>query len=213
MKQEKKIELKGMLKGVLVTLLLLGVFIGGVAYATVVITDEGVWVDNNPVIFEGDYTTWTHVWNNTLPDGLSGMASIGTLINDLSDTLVVVWTDSSAKRRLGTFNLEDFSVVNMSPSESNYLRNVASMYDTESPLFGLANMEHGGFSRSIQSYIIIERSDSDTLEVWRHGSLLWQHSINDDAPGKTPYYAEISPTGEWILIITQQKELVLYKGS
>jgi len=50
----KKTELKGMLKGVLVTLLLLGVFVGGVAYATTVITDENIWIDEKRVIVEGE---------------------------------------------------------------------------------------------------------------------------------------------------------------
>ena len=211
MKPERKYELKGALKAITV-IAVLGIMIG-VGYATVVITDEGVWVDSNPVIVEGSYSTWTHKWNNTLPEGLSSVQYIGTLLDDFNDVLVVVWKDGSADRCLGTFNLEDFSVVSISSSGGSYLRNVASMYNTDCQLFGLAYIENGGFSRSIQSYVFILRSDSDTLEVWRGGYLLWSHDINIDAPGKTPYYAEISPTGKWILIITQQKDLVLYEGS
>jgi len=197
MKLEKKTELKGMLKGVIVTLLLLGVFIGGIAYATVVITDEGVWVDNNEVIVEGDYTTWTHKWTNEPPNGAT-LPFITNYIDEKNDVITILWRDDSSDDRIGTFTLEDFSVVTLPVGD----------YMSGPPL-----IETDYSLKSLETYLLMRKDVNNEFEVWRGGSPLWSLNITDDVPGATEAIPIISLSGKYILFFTNNNKLALYEGS
>lgn len=192
-----------MFKGVVITLLLLGIFTTGVVYATVIITDEGVYVNSNEVLVEQDYTTWTKVWNNSLPDGLWGVSDLGFLLDDKNDLLVLTWHDGAVAgdhwNRFGIFNLADFSTVFLSPSGQDFTKAQPDNGYLGGAMYGNTGVDYGGTSRSIQTYYLLVRNDSITIEVYRGGSLLWSRNVS--AEGHTSVGTiGISSTGKWILI-------------
>lgn len=213
MKTEKRIELKGILKGVLITLLLLGIFVGGVAYATVVITDENIWVDGSAVIVEGDYSTWTHVWTNDVPYGLTYLFELGIHIDDVNDIIYLIYGDASSGKNIGIYKISDFSNIWESGEGVGYLSSIPD-YDFEYNIQrGYACPYQGGASISMQTYFLTLFSDGDTLQLWRAGSTVWNHNTSDDTPATNVFGALISPTGKYIIVLTNNKKLLLYEGS
>lgn len=203
MDEKKKSELKGMFKGVLITLLLLSIFSAGAVYATTLMSDEGFFVDGNEVVVEKDYTTWTKVWNNSLPDGLWRVNDLGFLLDDRNDLLILTWYDGAVSgdhwNRFGIFNLADFSTVLLSPSGQHYTFEEPDNGYLGGTAYGNTGTYFGGTSRSIQTYFVLVRNDELTLEVYRSGSLLWSHNVSIEG------YIDIgtigiSSTGKWILI-------------
>lgn len=169
-------------------------------------------------IAEGDYTSWTHKWTNDFPDNVGDYDRYGTFIDEKNEVLNVLWQDENLNRRLGIYNLADFSTVFQSPSGSNYMGMYPNVANLLFGMFGLANVEEGGFTRSLQSYVAIYKNDEVTIEVWRGGSSpLWTHDVQDDAPGLAGGALEISPTGKWLLAIPYwgavYGRLVLYEGT
>jgi len=162
---------------------------------------------------EGNYTTWTHKWTNDYPTGLLQAGSTSFLIDERSGVLNLAWHDG-ANYRFGIYNLSDFSAVFQSPALSNYTYVYPWFAEVRFFNLGNASLEDGGLSRSLQSYILLLRSDYHTIEVWRGGAgSLWSHSITGEEIGDTVFGAEISFTGKWVLVITNNKKLILYEGS
>lgn len=206
MKTERKSELKGVLKGILITLFLLGIFMGGVVYATTVITDENIWIDNNPVIVESDYTEWTHVWTNELPEGSEEGTSL--FIDETNEVINVIWRDNSSYNRFGVFTLDDFSTVALSGAGGHY--------PWASPNWGndiTIGPGNSGYPRSLISYLLITRTNYKEIEVWHGGSQLWTHNITTEIPGAETSSVDISQTGKYVTIFTKGSQLILYEGS
>lgn len=78
---------------------------------------------------EGEYTTWTLLWENALDEGLNGDEEIAIHIDDINDNdkLYLSWRDSALKYRFAIKNISDFSDVFLSPSGEFYLYNYPAM--------------------------------------------------------------------------------------
>lgn len=221
MKTSRKQELKGAFKAI-VAIFVVGMAIG-VGYATVVITDEGVWVDNNKVLVEGDYTTWTLLWeSNITAEGIYDPGYVGIHINEINDKIYYSWYDDAATTddRFAITNLADNSIVYASSAGSSYVYSAADPYDEGGLARSTVGFLGGGASLSLHTYILIMRNDMDTMEVWRgDSSALWSRDITND--GATSSYAEcgiISSTGKYIIIAsksatTGKNALFCYEGS
>jgi len=210
MKTERKSELKGALKAI-IAIAILGMAIG-IGYATTVITDENIWIDNNPVIVEGDYTTWTHKWTNTYDNGIYQSYRASTFIDTNNEVVIISWEDSSRNYRFGIYTLSDFSIVVESSPGGDYTQGYADQGLKYGFELGTSYPSMGGISRSIQSYILLTRLDASTIEVWR-GSSSWSHNVSIEDPSSYLESAEISIDGKYILVTTSNDNLILYEGS
>lgn len=215
MKTAIKQELKGAFKAI-VAIAILGVMIG-VGVATTLMSDDGFFVDGNKVLVEGDYTSWTKVWNNTLLDGVYTNDKLIFHIDEVNEVLYLSWGDDNSDARFGIFNLADYSVVFNSTPNVWYQRDYFDIYDMKNYCFGNVYLAYGGASRSLQTYVLLSRSDQKTIEVWRGDATpLWSRNIQLDTDSDTEgiYSGMISPTGKWILVYESwYEELILYEGS
>lgn len=229
MNTQKKAEWKGMFKGVVVTLLLLGVFSAGAVYAGVTLmSDEGFFVNGNEVLVEQDFTSWSHKWTEPLPDGVFDPSYTGFLLDDTNDVLMISWWDGFAIgdhwNRFGVFNLEDFSQVYVSPSTQDYTAARPEIDWQEDMQFGAVGL-YGGISKSVDTYILFGRHNNDNnplvLEVWRGGATpVWSHNVTADNAEMATYgisHGAISDTGKWILVLgyntSSTSVLMCYEGS
>jgi len=165
-------------------------------------------------IAEGEYTTWAHVWTNDFTDGLNNKAYQDHYIDEKNDILYLAWRDNaSVNERFALYNLSDFSSVFESSSAINY--------PTGHPFAASKNFNFGSgltdltLSHSIQSYLLLQRYDGMTIEVWRGGaSYVWSHNIQTEVASDYAYTFSISTTGKYILVVTSiNKKIILYKGS
>ena len=165
-------------------------------------------------IAEGDFTSWMHKWTNTLPEGMYNNYYISLAIDERSDVVTIIWLDSNGDQRIGIFNLSDFSTVFLSTSGSLYTFDIPSIYYAREQKIGHVCLDSGGFSTSIQSYLLLLRRDGDTIEVWRGGSsVLWSHDTSNEEASAEVYSGIISLLGKWVLVVTKTKKLILYEGS
>lgn len=169
-------------------------------------------------ISEGDYTTWTHKWTNTLPDGIDDY-DMGLFIDERSNVIVIGWPSGSphpnSDYRWGIFNITDFSPVFLSPTGSRYTVGYP-FFGFDSGRFerGFSWLANWSISVSLQSYTLLLRYDEDTIEVWRGGGAkLWSHNTADEVAGTSVYAGGISLTGKYICIWTESRHLILYEGS
>ena len=220
MNEKKKAEWKGMFKGIGIVVLVLAVI--GIVNATVLITDSGIWINNNKVLVEEDFTSWAHQWTNDLPNGSWDTSFTGFLIDETNNKLSIAWYDGNASgdhwNRWGVFNLADFSEVFVSPAEQDYTYGYPEIDFKSSSQFGNVDFSRG-ISRSLQSYTCLLNS-SGFLEVWRGGSSpLWSHNVSTDAGLYYSYgHGGISATGKYIIFIAYKDTgndawVLLYEGT
>lgn len=172
-------------------------------------------------ISEGDYTNWTWKWTKKPTSGINSTGDIDALIDEKNNVIIVNWADNSNKTRVGMYNISDFSVVYESPTGSDYTLGSTENTRKQGFHFGMVNLYYGGRSRSQQTYILLERVDYDTIEVWRGGAArLWYRSTAADfGRAVWPDAGAISILGKYILIVVRDKTapydtyLMLYEGA
>lgn len=168
-------------------------------------------------IEEGSYTAWAYQWHNAVPDGLDTDRAIATYIDDENEIFYAMWEDGGTKKRFGIYNLSDFSSVFQSSSASSYQASYPTLV-TDFVFSGLAHVDDGGASRSLQTYFVLGRADQITIEVWRAGSKLLSRNISVDyADAYTLIAAEVSLIGKYILLVIENTsyayEFMLYKAT
>ena len=179
----------------------------------------------DPGISEGDYTEWAKKWTKDIPDGCYYNEAVDFMINDKDDKIYLEWWNGVGWARFGIYNTSDLSEVFTSVSGTHYSwttndidggvdytdNRIGFLYGTAR---GKTYANWQGKSKSIQTYLLLLRTDNKTIEVWRGGtSLLWSRDITNDEAGVTARILYISPTGKYILILASNKKLILYEGS
>ena len=193
--------------------------VGGQKDNLVVITGPG---GAGAVLNEGDYNTWTKEWINAPSEGIASYDEIDILIDDKNEKLSIVWDDKTGyDNRFAIYNISDFSAVYESPPSSDYMPNYPNMSYKAGFTLGMTHYNRGGVSQSIQTYLLLLRSDYYTLEVWRGGATaLCSINVQTDY-GQTCYCYTygISVTGKYIVAIIGEasspyiNKIMLYKGS
>lgn len=167
---------------------------------------------------EGNYNTWTKVWKHTLPNWVNSWLTIDWLVDEVREVISIAWRDNSGDYQFGVFNLSNFSVVFQSGTGSDYQYGRPDLgYKRGIAYGGAAAYNTGGMSRSILSYLLLQRRDTRTLEVWRGGATpLWTHDLDTDfePPTVNLYDVGISSTGKYIVVFgAETASIALYTGS
>lgn len=174
---------------------------------------------------EDNFNTWTKVWEKPITDNLWSDGYMDLLIDDKSDVLYLSWKDKTySKNRFGAYNLADFSAIFESPADEYYTNTAAFGSLKEFLTFGYVETNYGGMSRSIQTYLVLQRADYHTHEVWRSGVKLWSrdYRLDSDMLNDNSWcgYGGMSITGKYIILqiedLTPSPDvfyLMLYKGS
>lgn len=171
-------------------------------------------------LYEGNYTSWTKKWINKPTNDFYNAYNLDVFIDEKNDTLSVAYKDSSSKYRFAIYNISDFGAVYESPAGSHYTYAPPNSTSKEAAHLELSYFDYGGFSRSLQTYLLLGRRDEYTIEVWRGGtSALWSRNTRTDF-GKTCYsYAGgISLLGKYVLVVIHEgvspydDYLMLYEG-
>ena len=171
-------------------------------------------------ISEGDYNTWTWKWTERPTSGTTSR-SIDALIDEENSVISVAYRDTTSNWRFGVYNISDFSVVFESAAGSKYTYLHPDTREKRGMHHNMVDFTYGGMSRSLQTYLLLLRTDRDTIEVWRGGStVLWSRSIAADFTRSSwVFNGHISLLGKYILIVTQDASspyytyLMLYEGS
>jgi hypothetical protein len=166
---------------------------------------------------EGEYTTWTHKWTNTVPGGMFLEEYAGMHIDDLNDIISLSWYGGSPVRtHFGRYNIADFSAIFESPAANNYATtpNYRS-YETERNMDKYTRFAPAS---ALQTYVLLARLPS--LEVWRGSGAtpLWNRDITIDEATIVGYIGySISPTGKYIGVFVYTTDswvesIMLYEG-
>lgn len=170
---------------------------------------------------EGAYNTWTKQWTNAPNNGIMSAGNMDILLDDKNGKLSILYEDSSSKKRFGIYNISDFSVVYESPVGVNYTYDYPNLSNKDALHLGTSYFAYGGFSQSIQTYLLLLRSDMDTIEVWQGGaSAVWTTNAQTDfGADSTCDAGGISITGKYVLVVMYETSspydyyLMLYQGS
>ena len=162
---------------------------------------------------EGDYTTWTLKWIKDVPNGLYGPSHdwyIGAQLNDRNNQLLLFWYDSNRDTRFGIYDFSDGTTIHETPADTYSA--IPHMKYTDAILYGYSYL-CGSVSISLQSYVLMSNERCDGIEVWRGGtSALYIHDITIDE-ASTIRHGGISPTGKYIIILTNSAKVLCYEGS
>jgi len=165
----------------------------------------------NGGIVEGDYTSWSFKWVNSIPYGLYNKGYLGFFIDEINEVINIAWVESNTWYQFMICNISDFSTVFQHPAGSDYISRYPEAQQGDGIRLGAVG--GGGMSRAIQTYILLLRPDEKTLEVWRGGSSpLWSHDVTIDQSPSTVWVKAISLSGKWILVSTTQAKLILYEA-
>lgn len=169
-------------------------------------------------IEEGDYTSWTHKWSWSVPEGVY-YKKIAFYIDEENDILYLWWyANSPQKIRFGAYNITDHSAIFESPTGIDYLYAGPAIVGAGDHTIQLpCHYLPYAVLRSHQTYMLLERDDLEKIEVWRAGSLVWSHDLNIEGGGSyaEACAAEISLTGKYILLYecSDLHKLVLFEGT
>ena len=174
-------------------------------------------------IREGKYTTWTYKWLWDPTDNFNDMSEITYYIDEIKGIFYLWWedyrTDLSPWRvvRFGVYNIADHSTIFESPRTSDYKKYPPSLGAGDwSVYLGITDFYYGGISRAHRTYILQNRADWKTIEVWRAGVKLWSRDVSGDVGASFSNIdaGSISLTGKYILLgIDGAQKLALYEGS
>ena len=181
----------------------------------------------DPGISEGDYTEWTKKWIKDMPNGCYLVEYVDFMIDDKNNRIHLAWFDATPAEnaRFGIYAISDFSEIFASVAGSNYSWSTNDIDGADDYTDNRIGFQYGtargkvansfqGNSKSIQTYLLLLRTDDKTIEVWRGGdTVLWSRDITLDEAAVTPRILYISPTGKYILILTSNKKLILYEGT
>lgn len=168
---------------------------------------------------EGDYTTWAFKWIHNPSYGLGLSYEASVFINEINGTITLVHEDGTGKKRLGVYNINDFSVVY--ESGVDYIESAPNMAYAGPSCLGMVEFDYGAYSRSKETYILIERDNRKTIEVWRGGAAaLWSRNVaSDHGTVLYCYTGLISYTGKYVIVGIRENYspyldyLMLYEGS
>lgn len=165
------------------------------------------------LILEGDYSTWTEIWEYAFPEGLRTLYEVGATFSP--DYLYICYRDSSSDNRFVIIGIADASAKFTSPSGSNYTKEY-SLNDYTTFFLSNTLVEESGSCFSVLSkYVLILLNGGTKLEVWKDGVKVWTSPLASEAvSGASTYYAfGIRYDGKYIVAITNTKKLVCFEGS
>lgn len=166
---------------------------------------------------EGDYASWTELWEWSFPEGLNG-EYVTAVFN--GDHFFIAYLDDSNKKRIVTIAIATGTDVFASPTDVNYFK-VSYVNDYQHLSYnGLVVIDGNSLTLSTGGkYVIIGRLDEDlnlvtTIEVWSAGVKLWTSPVASDAvSGATRYmYCAIRHDGKYIIALTDNDKLVCFEG-
>lgn len=176
----------------------------------------------DPVV-EGDYNTWTFQWQQPVLGRSNGhylsAVDYSALIDEKNERIVSYWLDKTSGgvwiSRFGIFDLLTGSSIFASPENTPYLSPYPEIgYYPRRIVEGMVEGDRdddsysGSISRSIQTYMLVRRSDTYTLEVWR-GDATPRLTLDFRNDIQTPLIYQwvnirqfgISLTGKYILLM------------
>ena len=170
-------------------------------------------------VLEGDYSTWTKLWEADFPDGLKD--DVGVTITLGPDYVYILYEDASAGtyNRFVILNLADGTSKFTSPSGAHYMALEPHMsYQRTFFYNSLAGLWWGGASVSVfGKYVLFLRSGNVTFEVWKDGVKVWTSpDVTVAVPGAADWAnGLIRYDGKYILAVSNAgvNKLVCYEGS
>lgn len=174
-------------------------------------------------IREGSYTTWTYKWLWKPTDNFNELSEITYYIDEINGLFYLWWedyrTDLSPWRvvRFGVYKIADHSTVFESPRTSDYKWEPPYLGAGDFSVYlGISDFYYSGISRAHRTYILMNRADWKTIEVWQAGVKLWSRDVCGDVGGGcwALNAGSISLTGKYILLgVDGPEKLALYEGS
>lgn len=166
---------------------------------------------------EGNYTSWTYQGIITPPEGMYDTHQYTAFVNDRDNVLNIMYFEASSPygKVFARYDLTDRSCLFASTADAAYFFGSPDTEHADHTVLGLAYLYDAGFSRSLQSYLMLLRADQLTIEVWRAGATaLWYRDVTDDIVGLSGIYGGlISLTGKWIVVVNNNKDFMVYEGS
>uniref|UniRef100_A0A6H2A142 Uncharacterized protein n=1 Tax=viral metagenome TaxID=1070528 RepID=A0A6H2A142_9ZZZZ len=168
-------------------------------------------------IAEGDYTTWTYKWTNTVPVGMFFNTLAGMHIDDLNDIISLSWYSTTpAKTHFARYNIADFSAIFESPADADYA--TTPNYREYEVIRNMDKYTRFAPASSLQTYLLLARLPS--LEVWRGsgGTPIWSRNITLDEATIVDYIGySLSATGKYIGVFVYTTDdwtasVMLYEG-
>jgi len=164
---------------------------------------------------EGNYTSWSKIWDYDFPDTLDYL--LGVSITFGPQHLYMLYRDGNFNYRFVIIKIADASLVFASPSGSNYTPNYpyvgfASFFLSNTLVYA----EGGGGCFSIfGKYIVVLKDGEATFEVWKDGVLQWTSPLASAAVLGATIYVDlgISWDGKYIIAVTDNYKLVCFEGS
>lgn len=172
-------------------------------------------IEAPPIELEGDYSTWTEIWEYDFPEVLKGLSYVSITLSP--DYLYIHYFDDSSNKRFVIIGIADASAKFTSPSGSDY---TAAYPSNEYAGFFLFNiLVHGGsgglcFS-VLGKYALVVLTNSTRIEVWKDGVKVWTSPLASEAVSGASTYGAfgIRYDGKYVIAVTDTKKLVCFEGS
>lgn len=168
-----------------------------------------------PTVLEGDYSTWTEIWEYDFPEGLGYILEVSITFSP--DYLNILYKDVSNKFRLAIIGITDASEKFLSPSGSHYTEYPPdNSYSMVFHFNILVNSHYGGACFSILGkYMLILLVDATKIEVWKDGVKAWTSPLASDVVVGASIYeaAGLRYDGKYVIAITDTDKLVCFEGS
>lgn len=165
------------------------------------------------VELEGDYSTWTEIWEYDFPDGLAGLPIISITFSP--EYLCILYEDASHYYRFAIIEITDASSKFTSPSGSDYVEDTPTIVNATFFLFNTLVSMGGACLSILGKYSVIVLDNYTKFEVWKDGVKAWTSPLVSDAVvGASTYDAVgLRYDGKYVVAVTDTKKLVCFEGS
>jgi hypothetical protein len=166
-------------------------------------------------LLEGDYNYWAKIWDWTVSEDLDDIDTITVTFGKMY--VYVAWGDSALNHRFAVLNIADGTELFKSPAGSNYYGGEPHISYAELFLYNtLVPGSYGGASFSVLGkYVLILKDGSQTMEVWKDGTLVWTSPKASVAvPGASTYeHLAIRFDGKYVFALTDTHKLVCFENA
>ncbi len=168
------------------------------------------------VPLEGDYSSWSELWEYDFPDGLGQSHYCSIFFSP--DYLYILYEDGSvgAYSRYAIIGITDASSKYLSPSDSNYLGDFPDTSYARLPLYNtLAYALNGASCFSILGkYSLIVLDGFTKFEIWKDGVKTFTSPLASEVVSEASkfYCIGMRYDGKYVIAVTDTKKLVCFVG-
>jgi len=162
---------------------------------------------------EGDYSSWSKMWEWDFIDGLDSVYEVSIAI---APTFLNIWYyDGSSWMRVAAINISDSSTISITTAGTDYTNRYPNLSKDYAHKYDVLVSDYGASFSILAKYVVYILNGKTKFSVWKDGVEVWVSPLASIVVVGASNFAAvgISSDGKYVIAVTDTKKLVCFEGS